>query len=313
MIKPSSNTSLLKSKIVDFARDQIGFDDCRFTTPFLKKEIKLYEEWIHAGNNGDMEYLERHTDIKRDLTKLLPRVQTAIVVTKNYKNTKTRRLKGPLKIARYAIGRDYHLQMKKSLKNVARFIEANNPNAKCYVAVDSSPIPERSLALRAGIGFLGKNTMVIKPGLGSYFFIGIILTTLKLPFDPKMKWDCGTCRLCLDACPTQAFNDDFTMNATKCISYQTIERKEPLTADEIKKTEGWMFGCDICQEVCPYNNDSSPLTDWPVFTEDAGIGFDFLEKLSAGGERVKIPKDSPLYRSRKRVRENIKTAKNISS
>lgn len=252
-----------------------------------------------------MKYLEEHLKFKEDAHKLLPDVKSAIVLIKNYKNTQERRLKGDLKIARYAVGKDYHLVIKERLGQLKNFIRRENPSIECYEGVDSRPIAERALALKAGVGFRGKNSMIIKPGLGSYFFIGVLLTTEAFEPDNILNWNCGQCRLCLDACPTGALTNAYELNATKCISYMTIEQKNALTNKELKSTQGWIFGCDICQEVCPYNHEETPLTDWAEFLPEAGVGFEFFNQTP--GEE-KIPKNTPLHRSRKRVVPNWEKA-----
>ena len=323
----------IKQKIFTHATQTLGFDDCRFTDPFLQDHLEESKKWLAQNFHGDMKYLEDHLKFKENPDLLLAGVQSAIVLIKNYKNTSVRRLEGEFKIARYAAGKDYHLVMKERLEKLIGFLKKENPGMECYAGVDSRPLAERSLALKAGIGFRGKNTMVIKPGLGSYFFIGVILTNYSFENDSALNWNCGNCRLCLDACPTQALSEPYSLNATKCISYKTIEQKDPLRQEELKKTEGWIFGCDICQEVCPYNHGRTPLSDWKEFQPNAGVGFDFFRNLSFlnasignpdkingsptknlpagrqafGGES--IPKDTPLYRSRKRVVPNFKLAR----
>ena len=179
---------------------------------------------------------------------------------------------------------------------------------KCYSGVDSRPLAERSLAIKAGVGFVGKNSMVIKPGFGSYFFIGVVLTTHAFVPDAPLKKNCGKCRLCIDSCPTGAILKSAVIDATKCISYKTIERKAPLTVKEIAKCDGWIFGCDICQEVCPHNNQNLALTNWNEFLPSSGVGFDFFDKNAKNINKITIPKDSALYRSRKRVIENLRQA-----
>ncbi|MCZ6449968.1 MAG: hypothetical protein O6918_03760, partial [Deltaproteobacteria bacterium] len=126
--------------------------------------------------------------------------------------------------------------------------------------------------------------------------------------DKPLAWDCGQCRLCIDACPTQAISENYSLRTTQCISYQTIERKSPLTEEESRKAAGWTFGCDICQEVCPYNHDKIPLTDWGEFLPDAGVGFDFFEQILKGSRERKIPKESALHRSKNRVFPSWDTA-----
>ncbi|MFA5060164.1 MAG: tRNA epoxyqueuosine(34) reductase QueG [Candidatus Omnitrophota bacterium] len=296
----------LKSKIFHFATQTLGFDDCRFTTPELSDALVIYKEWLDHGYHGEMDYLKKHFKFKENPELLLGGVKSAIVLIKNYRNTLEPKINTRTKLARYAVGKDYHFVIGEKLKELENFIKNQNADIKCYAGVDSRPIAERSLALKAGIGFLGKNSMVIRPGLGSYFFIGVVLTTHTFEPDDVLKWDCGSCRLCIDACPTQAINNDSTLNAVKCISYQTIERKDPLSADEIKQAKGWLFGCDICQEVCPYNT-TAPLTNWKEFLPESGIGFDFFEKRKL----EIIPKDSAVYRSRARIIQNHKLANEL--
>ena len=291
----------LTDSVYHFATETVGFDDCRFTDPSVGGAIDSYKEWLKDGNCGDMHYLERHLKFKENPALLLKDVKSAIVLTKNYKNTRARHLTGRFKIARYAVGRDYHIVVLNGLKKIESFIKKEDPGVTCYCGVDTRPIAERSLAIKAGTGFLGKNTMVIKPGMGSYFFIGVILTTYPFKKDKPLAWDCGQCRLCIDACPTQAISENYSLRTTQCISYQTIERKSPLTEEEIRKAAGWTFGCDICQEVCPYNHEKIPLTDWGEFLPEAGVGFDFFEQILKGSRERKIPKESALHRSKNRL------------
>ncbi len=301
-----------KSQLYTFATKQLGFDDCRFTSAAAHESFKIYQDWIEQGFHGDMTYLENHLPIKATPESLLKDARSAIVVIKNYKNTSIRQLSGRHKIARYAVGRDYHLTLMEKLDQLITFTKELLPGCSCYAGVDSRPIAERSYALKSGVGFLGKNTMVIKPGFGSYFFIGVVFLNHLIEEDSPLKWDCGNCRLCLDACPTGALLGDFTMDARRCISYQTIEQKTPLTTTEIKQAQGWLFGCDICQEVCPYNHDNTPLTNWMDFKPESGVGFDFFDKnplLSTD----RIPEPTPLFRSRKRIIANLQLLNNSSS
>ncbi len=294
----------LKSKLHTYATQTLGFDDCRFCQIDTNDSMNVYTQWIQNGFHGQMDYLKNHSKFKENPELLCPNAKSAIVVIVNYKNTKEKRLKNLLKISRYAVGMDYHSVIKEKLNALSGFLKAEEPGVSCYAGVDSSPIAERSLALKSGVGFLGKNTAVIKPGLGSYFFIGCILTSCDLKDDKPLMKNCGQCRLCIDACPTQAILSDCTLNANRCLSYQTIEKKTSMTDEEIKNSEGWLFGCDICQEVCPYNSDSVPLTTWKEFLPDSGVGFGFFEENSP--DKTMIPKPTPLYRSRKRLLENWK-------
>lgn len=292
----------MKSEIQDYAIDQLGFDVCMFCSPWMPADrLQHMQEWLGQGMHGDMEYLAQHLPLKERPEELLAGVSSAIVLAVNYKNTSEPELKGRARVARYAVGRDYHLVIKERLQQLESFIMQQSPGAACYSGVDSRPIDERGLAVASGLGFQGRNTMVIRPGLGSYFFLAVVYTTLELEFDTPVSTNCGTCRLCLDACPTQALLEDGSMDATRCISYLTIEQKEPVSAAQLEDLHGWIFGCDICQEVCPFNKDSIPLTQWPELEPAAGVGFDFFEKADTDIDERSIPKHTPLHRSRKRV------------
>lgn len=298
----------LKTQVARFAVQTLGFDDCRFTGPNLSEtDIAQLQLWLASGHQGDMDYLRKHLPFKSSPDLLLPGVRTAIILIKNYNNTEKRRLTNRLKIARYAAGADYHRVIGKKLSAFARYLSGEVPGARGYTSIDARPVAERALAVKAGIGFRGKNTLVIQPGLGSYFFIAAVLTTI--PFDPDQPntTDCGECTLCLDSCPTGALSAEEGLDARKCISYQTVERKMPLSPEESDRVEGWAFGCDICQEVCPYNHGKIPLTTWPEFRPEAGVGFDFFDRENP--ESVKIKRRTSLYRSRKRIFSNWKLLK----
>jgi len=295
----------LKTAIKSFATQALGFDACRFSGLKMEGRLKAYRKWLAKQYHGDMRYLERHFKFKEDPQLLLPGARSAIVVIKSYRNTPQRKLRNRFKIARYAVGRDYHNVMRERMERLADFIRQQEPAINCYLGVDSRPIMERGLAIQSGIGFLGKNTMVIRPGLGSYFFIGVILTTHPFLPDAPLKRSCGRCRLCIAACPTGALKANSVMDARKCISYLTIENKSALLEQQARQAKGWVFGCDICQEVCPHNRGQKKLTDWKEFLPESGVGFDFFEKAAgADAPAGDIPKDSALYRSRKLIKQN---------
>jgi len=285
---------------------EIGFDAIGFCSPFLTEDA-LYAQRQMVVNEGyhDMGYLARHLAFKENPNLLLPGVQTAIVVIKNYKNTTQQQLQHTKKIARYAVGQDYHTVIQEKLEQLEARLKEEAPEAQCYIGVDSRPIAERALAIQSGIGFKGRNSMVIRPKLGSYFFIAVLLTTLKIPFDVVGKGTCGTCQRCVTACPTQTITSDGGFHIDRCIAYNTIEKKTPLTDDEKERYNGWTFGCDICQEVCPFNNPFITETDWPEFKPDAGVGFEFFDQHKDISATLEIPKNSALYRSRKRIAHNI--------
>src|SRR5206468_4129391 len=211
------------------------------------------ERWLDAGYAGEMAYMERTRHQRLDPSQLLPGARSVIAVAMLYAPAE-RAAATQGKIARYAGGRDYHDVIRPRLNTLARFIEgAAGGEARSRAAVDTSAVLERDLAAAAGLGWIGKNTNLIDPDLGSYFFIGVVLTTAELEADAAQADRCGTCRACLDACPTEAFVGPFTLDARRCISYLTIEHRGSIAAELRPGTGDWLFGCDVCQEVCPWN------------------------------------------------------------
>ncbi|NBV83625.1 tRNA epoxyqueuosine(34) reductase QueG [bacterium] len=292
-----------KDQITQWAED-LGFDVCGVASPFVTHHLDAYRTMVSDNAFGDMGYLARHLIFKENPELLLPGVRSAIVVAKNYKNTEVQSLEGDFKVARYAAGMDYHRVVFDRLSGLESRITAKWAEASCYIGVDSRPLPERTLAILAGIGFKARNSMIIRPKLGSYFLLGVMLTTLELPVDRPIAGGCGTCRRCVDACPTGAIGMDGSMNYTACVSYQTIEKKSGVVFEDLKRFKGWIFGCDICQEVCPFNHTKIPLTNWAEFNPRSGVGHSLTPQADG---RVDIPKFTPLYRSRKRVRDNVLT------
>lgn len=237
----------------------LGFDTVGVCAPVQPPHLDAYRTWIGKGYHGTMDYLRRHLPLKGDPQSLLPDVRSIVAVTLNY-NQPNPREEGMPRIARYALGRDYHKVIKGKLVKLARWIETERPGARCRPCVDSAPIMERDYAQLAGLGWFGKNTMLIDSKRGSWFFIGLLLTTVDFEADLPATGGCGSCRACIDACPTGAIvHEDgrWQVDARRCISYLTIEHRGPIEPD----TAGWAFGCDICQEVCPFNEprETHPL------------------------------------------------------
>lgn len=207
--------------------------------------------WLAQGYAGTMEYLERTAHLRINPTELLPDAKSAVVVGLNYAPAELPHT--DYRIARYALGDDYHAVLREKLETLLGAIQAIDPSVLGRVCVDSAPVLERDLALLAGLGWYGKNTCLINTHRGSYFFLGVLLLTLELEYDSPAQGGCGTCRLCIDACPTGALVEPYQLDARKCISYLTIERRDSIPTEYREAVGEWLFGCDICQEVCPFN------------------------------------------------------------
>jgi len=237
----------------------LGFLDMRVAKarPF-DEEFKNFSNWLENGYHADMQYMERNQEKRQDIRNVMENANSVIVLSHSYFNDDDsytpKRLKYDGKIARFAMGADYHKVVLKKLKELARLILEQYPDStnKCYV--DTGPILEKQWAVRSGIGWQGKNSLIINRKYGSNFFIGIIITTLELEPDQPIKDYCGTCTKCLDDCPTKAIVKPKVVDGNKCISFWTIETKTATIPEETRKNiSGWAYGCDICQDVCPWN------------------------------------------------------------
>ncbi|GIV10101.1 MAG: epoxyqueuosine reductase [Fimbriimonadales bacterium] len=207
--------------------------------------------WLAQGYAGAMDYLERTAHLRIHPEALLPDARSAIVVGLNYAPAEFP--EADYRIARYALGDDYHTVIREKLETLLGAIQAIEPTAHGRVCIDTAPVLERDLAMLAGLGWFGKNTCLINTHRGSYFFLGVLLLTLELEYDTPAQGGCGECRLCLDACPTSALVEPYRLDARKCISYLTIELRGSIPTEYRASLGEWLFGCDICQEVCPFN------------------------------------------------------------
>jgi len=274
---------------------------------FMDEEARRLEQWLDKGYHGKMSYMANHFDKRVDPTLLVPGAKTVISLLYNYHNPQKQTATDAPKISQYAYGKDYHFVIKDKLKSLFKFIQENIGEIDGRVFTDSAPVLERDWAHKAGNGWNGKHTLMIHPKAGSYFFLSEIISDLELPIDAPMKDYCGTCTRCIDACPTDAIAPKgYLVDGSKCISYLTIELKEAIPKTFQHKLDNWMFGCDICQTVCPWNRFATKhkeaefephpdlldmkKSDWEELTEDV---FRKIFKKSA----VKRTKFSGLERN----------------
>ncbi|HEY0789808.1 MAG TPA: tRNA epoxyqueuosine(34) reductase QueG [Chthoniobacterales bacterium] len=229
---------------------QLGFDDCRIATAARAPHADAFLAWLAAAHQGDMHWLERDPDRRTDPAQVLPGAKALVVVSMNYYQGRSAR-RTPGRFARYAWGADYHDLMLAKLKELAGFLAAQGGIQRCYV--DTGPILERDFAAKAGVGWQGKSTLCLNETLGTWFFLGTIVTTLPLEPDAPARSRCGTCTRCLDACPTQALTAPYRLEATRCLSYLTIEHHGPIPVEFRRALGDRIYGCDECLEVCPWN------------------------------------------------------------
>jgi epoxyqueuosine reductase len=274
--------------------------------------------WLDEGRAGEMAYLANRFEERTEPQAYLPGAQSVVCVAINYHVElepllDEQRLRHG-KIARYALGDDYHELLKSRLHTVADWMRQTFPDCQTRACVDTAPVMEKELAARAGIGWLGKNTCLISPQIGSWLLLGEILTTLALPPDEEATDHCGTCTRCIDACPTGAITDPYQLDARKCISYLTIEHRGEIAPDLQPQIGNWLYGCDICQDVCPHNRKAPATTDSALAPRFPTGTLDVIDIESWSDEqycrnlrgsamkRVKLPM---LKRNARIVKENL--------
>jgi len=249
----------LKQRLIRMAADA-GFMHCGVAAARkLDEESERLEMWLKEGRHGEMHYMERHFDERLDPRRLMEGCRSVIVLLHNYfpDNDIARRESAFPKIAKYAWGEDYHRVLKDKMRQMVERMKSEFGNFNCRVFTDSAPILEKSWAALTGAGWIGKNTNLLQKQTGSYFFLSEILCDLDLEPDDPVQDHCGECTRCIEACPTQAL-EPYRLDASRCISYLTIELRRNIPQQFENQMEGWAFGCDICQEVCPWNRFSKP-------------------------------------------------------
>ena len=276
-----NNTSFVKQ-----TAERLGFDYCGIAQAgLLSDDARRLEQWLAKGMNGTMDYMANNFDLRIDPTKLLPGAKSVITLLKNYYPSEKQTMDSP-KISKYAYGKDYHEVIRKQLKTFLQEINQQIGAVEGRGFVDSAPVLERSWAIKSGLGWVGKNGNLINKQQGSFFFIATLIVDIELNYDDAYAKDfCGSCTKCIDACPTEAILPNKVVDGSKCISYFTIELKDQLIPGNMQgKFDNWMFGCDTCQDVCPWNRFSKPhteeaftplnevltynISDWEMLTEE---------------------------------------------
>lgn len=252
-------TNLIKEEAI-----RLGFMSCGISKAgFLEEEAPRLEEWLNKNRNGKMSYMENHFDKRLDPTKLVDGSKSVISLLLNYYPDKVQNPES-YKISKYAYGKDYHFVIKDKLKSLLQFIQSEIGEVAGRAFVDSAPVLDKAWAAKSGLGWIGKNSNLLSKKAGSFFFIAELIVDLELKEDTPVTDHCGTCTACIDACPTNAIVEPYKVDGSKCISYFTIELKDELPNSFKNTFEDWMFGCDICQDVCPWNRFSKPHNE-PLF------------------------------------------------
>ncbi len=297
MLNPS--TKLHYSNLIKNEAKRLGFEQIGFAPAgYLETEAPKLENWLKKGFHGQMSWMENHFDMRLDPTKLVPGAKSVISLMFNYFPAFIPYDLTAPKVARYAYGEDYHFVLKDKLKDLMHFINAQVGEVNGRVFVDSAPVMERKWAQQAGLGWIGKNTLLLNKGKGSYYFLAEIICDLELEYDGPVTDHCGTCTACVDACPTDAITP-YEVDATKCISYLTIELRDAIPTEFAGKMENWAFGCDICQEVCPWNRFATPHHE-PAFNPSPELMDMKARDWHEITEEVfkKVFKHSPLKRTK---------------
>ena len=245
--------------------NNLGFLSCGISKAvFLEEEATKLENWLNDGKHGKMKYMENHFDMRLDPRKLVPDAKSVISLSYNYYNDNLQKDKDAPKISKYAYGNDYHKVIKEKLKILFKELQNKFGDINGRVFIDSAPIMEKAWAAKSGLGWIGKNTNLISQKVGSFYFLAEIIVDLEFEYDTPVTDHCGSCTACIDSCPTGALVKPYEIDASKCISYLTIELKDEIPSEFNGKMDNWAFGCDVCQDVCPWNRFSRKHNE-PLF------------------------------------------------
>lgn len=304
-MKRAEHTEMIKAEAL-----RLGFDTCGFAVAGpLDDDARRLEKWLNKGFHGGMQYMENHFELRTDPRKLVPGAQSVITLMMNYYPAGQQVPGAPL-ISKYAWGKDYHYVIREKLNLLLQYIRENIGDVDGRGFVDSAPVLERSWAVHSGLGWVGKNGNLLTKDSGSFLFLATLITDLELIPDAPFQTDhCGTCTRCIDACPTDAIVSPAVIDGSKCISYLTIELKDAMIPSEFHdKMEGWMFGCDICQDVCPWNRFSRPHNDPGLAPLPGILNLTKQEWEHMDEETFRVLfKNSPLKRTKWRgIQRNLK-------
>jgi len=272
------------TRLIRTEASRLGFDFCGVSkADFLEEEAPRLEQWLLQNRHGKMKYMENYFDKRLDPRKLVDGARSVVSMLLNYFPSQLQPTGVP-KISKYAYGKDYHFVIREKLKLLLDFIRENIGEVNGRAFVDSAPVLDKAWAQRSGLGWIGKNSNLINKNSGSFFFIAELILDMELDYDAPVEDYCGTCTRCIDACPTDAIIQPYVVDGSKCISYFTIELKENIPEGMKGKFDDWIFGCDVCQDVCPWNRFSKPhrekdfdrkaelgimsQSDWEEITED---------------------------------------------
>lgn len=271
-----SSSKALNTQIIKAEANRLGFSSCGISkAEFLEEEAPRLEKWLNNNYHGQMKYMENHFDKRLNPTLLVDDAKSVVSLLLNYYPSEFQNADS-YKISKYAYGEDYHFVIKDKLKELLHFIKTEIGEVSGRVFVDSAPVLDKAWAAKSGLGWIGKNTNLITQRVGSFYFIAELIIDLELEYDYATTDHCGSCTACIDACPTEAIVAPYQVDGSKCISYFTIELKDNLPQEMKGKFNDWAFGCDVCQDVCPWNRFSKPHNE-PLFQPNNSI-LDFSKK-----------------------------------
>jgi epoxyqueuosine reductase len=307
---------------IKHAAKKIYFDDCKIASASLSGNESNLKSWLDRGFHADMNWIPRTLTQRNDIQEKLPGAKSVIVLIKNYYSPRPDAEPESGKVARYAWGRDYHRVLKKPLLRLAKHVESLASDTRTYHSIDTGPVLERTWAQRSGIASIGKNSLALRRDIGSWFFIATIITTLDITPDESSHDICGTCTACIDACPTEAIVEPYVVDSNRCISYQTIENRGNIPNTLHTQHREWIYGCDICQDVCPWNRFQT-TTDESNFHPRPGHAnpqFNTLLNMSESefntefeGTPIRRTKHFGIQRNAQIVKKNATTARKINS